>query len=149
MPNVTYNNFILGTNSSETVTGTRGNDWIGGLGGDDFIISGKGNDFIYLSNGGGVDTVLDFDPKHDTLLFDIGNDLENSVLPPRGSLFDGQVFSNKRGDAIFEVHAVDANGDGVMDTRIDAFGTEFGDQQSLILLGVAPSDLNASNIIGG
>jgi hypothetical protein len=45
------NNFLFGTNISDTIDGKAGNDFIFGLAGDDVIRGGTGNDVIYAGQG--------------------------------------------------------------------------------------------------
>lgn len=115
--------------------------------GSDLLIGTSKSDTFALRVGGGDDSISGFNVRTDKVLFDIGG-AYSDVLPPFGHLYDGQVFSNWTGTASFEVSAVDANGDGVVDTRIDAFGPG-GSHDSITLLGVMPESLASGNFMGG
>ncbi|MFG6455226.1 ExeM/NucH family extracellular endonuclease [Roseateles sp. BYS96W] len=70
---------LIGLNLVKSIAGTSGNDTIAGTDGDDVIegglgrdtITGKGgrNQFVYRTGSDGLDTVTDFVPGKDTLVF--------------------------------------------------------------------------------
>ena len=107
-------------------------------------------DTFVLTAGGGDDTVTGFvfdRGAGDRILLDSGTGVYDGILPPLGYLFDGQVFENSAGTATFEIHAVDANGDGVTDTQIVMISPDSVD--SITLLGVAPDTITSAAIYGG
>lgn len=91
----------------------------------------------FLHDGDGFITVNNFDPLHGQLWFDSGTLVNDGILAPLGSLYDGETFSNSHGTATFEVHAVDGG------TLI-----EMGDD-GYFIAGLSPSDLHGYNIFGG
>lgn len=61
---------ITGTNGNDTLVGTDGDDVIeGGLGRDTLTGKGGKNQFVYRSGADGLDTITDFKPGQDTLVF--------------------------------------------------------------------------------
>jgi Ca2+-binding RTX toxin-like protein len=54
------NDTITGSASADTLNGNGGNDIISGLGGNDGLTGGLGSDTFVYANGGGADTITDF-----------------------------------------------------------------------------------------
>lgn len=141
--------YLASTAGNDSMRGGAGKDVLDGGAGDDTLEGGRGLDVFVLQQGGGDDVVLDFNRlEGDRVHFEIGSGISNGVLPPLGRLYDGQVFTNYSGDAKFTVSAVDANGDGVTDTKITAEGPG-GTVDSITLLGVSPDSLSSGDIYGG
>ena len=133
---------LLASAGDDVVDGRRGNDWLEGGDGNDVLSGGSGADKFVLRSGDGHDTVTDFNfLEGDRVLFDYGT---YSDLFVTEQLYDGMVFQNFLGTAVFEVHGQDVNGDGDLDTIITING---GD--SITLLGLAPSDIPGYAFIGG
>jgi hypothetical protein len=98
-------------------------------------------DVFILRAGGGDETIAGFDPSEDRVLFDIGGAYTDVWFLGR---VEETTYSNWTGTASITVSAVDQDGDGVTDTRID---TSTGD--SVTLLGVEPGSLFGWNLMGG
>ncbi|WP_304413758.1 calcium-binding protein [Sphingobium sp. EM0848] len=134
---------------------TAGNDIIKGSSGSDYIDAGAGNDT--LTGGGGADTfvfhigsghdvVTDFNQAQgDHLLFDFGSYSQSMVT---GNLYDGETWWNAGHTAQFTVSALDTNSDGHIDSTMISIATS-GSTDSVTLLGVMPSDISGSSLIGG
>ena len=61
---------ISGTSGNDTIVGTDGDDVIeGGLGRDTLTGKGGNNQFVYRTGADGLDTITDFKPGQDTLVF--------------------------------------------------------------------------------
>ncbi|MFE0753495.1 endonuclease/exonuclease/phosphatase family protein [Inquilinus sp. NPDC058860] len=58
---------ITGNSGNNTLYGGSGNDRIAGAAGNDLLIGGRGADVFAFGHGGGRDTILDFDVRHDSL----------------------------------------------------------------------------------
>ena len=54
------NDFLTGTNGSDTLNARGGNDILLGLGGNDTLTGGTGNDRFIFNNSSGHDTIMDF-----------------------------------------------------------------------------------------
>jgi hypothetical protein len=109
-------------------------------GGDTLIGTAAADQFV-LREGQGDIVVEGFEAGKDKILFDFNS--YSDVLGPLGFLSDGQEFTDFTGGTHFTVSAVDANGDGLTDTRIDA------NSDSIIILGVAPDSLSSGSLMGG
>jgi Ca2+-binding RTX toxin-like protein len=132
---------LSGTVSADVVEGGRGNDFLDGGAGNDTLTGGDGADTFILRAGGGNDVVTDFNPAAgDRVMFDFGTYSDIMYL---GALHDGLSFSNSTGTAQFTISASDYNHDGQMDTVIHA------NEDSIILLGVAPDQLMGWSLVGG
>jgi uncharacterized protein len=97
---------IIGINLYKKLTGTAGNDVIVGTDGDDIIEGGLGRDtltgrggknqFVYRSGADGLDTITDFKPGQDTLVF---TDLLRSVgISSTTPLASGHVSCTQQAD---------------------------------------------------
>lgn len=138
---------LVGTAGNDTLDGLRGNDWLEGGQGDDFILTGAGSDKVVMRNGDGHDTVADFTPGEDHVLFDSGTGYYSDIMLPIGFEFTEGASFTGAGGAVWTFHSVDANGDGVMDTRIDM---DVGGVISTIdLLGVTLESLHPADFMGG
>jgi len=157
MPNINgtnHDDYLLGTTGDDVINGRRGNDWIEGGKGNDVLtgdsdpLHDDGMDTFTFRAGDGHDTVTDFQHGEDRLMFDSGTGVYDGILPPLGSLYDGETFSNSQNTASWTVAAGDYNGDGFTDTRIEMFvgGNSVG---MIDLLSVAPSTLTSADIFGG
>ena len=136
---------LVGTAGDDVIEGRRGNDWLGGGRGNDILTGGAGRDTFALRAGDGVDVITDYQQGEDRLLFDAGVGRYDGQLGGFfGPLYDGQVFSNSNDSASWTVSAVDYNGDGVTDTRID-----MSTGGSFVVLGLAPNMLGSADIFGG
>lgn len=105
------------------------------------LIATDDRDVFILRDGQGDKTVSGFDPSEDKVMFDFNS--YSDVLGPFGFLSDGQVITDFTGLTSIHVSASDVNGDGVTDTSFLV-----GDD-SIVLLGVAPSALSSGNLMGG
>ena len=109
--------------------------------GGESLIGTEGADQFILREGDGHITVDGFNRlQGDRVLFDFGGYSDVLFL---GSLSDGLEFTSFAGTQ-FSFHSVDANGDGIMDTRIDVNGTD-----SITLLGVGVDSLTGAALMGG
>ena len=109
-------------------------------GGD--ILTGTHNaDIFVLREGQGDITVEGFQPGTDRILFDFSS--YSDILGPLGYHHDGDRFTDFTGGTLFAISALDANGDGITDTRITA------NNDSIILLGVSPDSLTSASLFGG
>ena len=61
--------FLSGGSGSDTISGGDGNDWIEGDLGDDILTGGSGGDTFVFGSSSGNDTLNDFDPSEDLLIF--------------------------------------------------------------------------------
>lgn len=110
--------------------------------GGDTLVGTAGADQFVLREGQGDLIVEGFDRTDgDRVLFDFSS--YSDVLGPLGFLHDGQQFRDFTGQTLFTVSAVDANGDGITDTRIQA------NEDSITLLGVSPDSLTSAALMGG
>jgi hypothetical protein len=109
--------------------------------GGDVLIGTSGADIFILREGQGDLTVEGFQPGIDRVMFDFSS--YSDVLGPLGRLYDGLTFDDFTGGTHFVVSAVDANGDGITDTRFDA------NEDSITLLGVGPDLLFSGSLMGG
>lgn len=109
-------------------------------GGNHLIGTAEADQFV-LREGQGDIVVEGFQPGIDKVLFDFSS--YSDILGPLGYLHDGQEFYDFTGGTHFVVSAVDLNGDGITDTRIDA------NDDSIILLGVSPDSLTSASLMGG
>lgn len=105
------------------------------------LVGTDGRDVFILREGGGQLQVEGFNPANDKIMFDISS--YSDVLGPLGHLHDGQTFDDFTGGTHFTVSALDYNLDGLMDTQIQA------NEDSIIILGVAPDSLSSGNLMGG
>ena len=145
----------MGTKKATSGAGTPGNDIIKGSAGSDYLDGGAGNDT--LTGAGGADTfvfhigsgndvVTDFNQAEgDHLLLDFGSYSQTMVT---GALYDGETWWNASHTALFTVSAQDTNGDGHADATMISIATS-GTTDSVLLLGLQPSDLSGSCLIGG
>jgi hypothetical protein len=109
--------------------------------GGDILIGTDSADQFILREGQGDIVVEGFDRSDgDRALFDFGGYSDVLFL---GGLSDGLEFTSFAGTH-FSFHSVDANGDGIMDTRIDVNGTD-----SITLLGVGVDSLTGAALMGG
>jgi hypothetical protein len=106
---------------------------------DGALIGTAASDQFVLREGDGIRTVEGFEAGKDKILFDFSS--YSDVLGPLGFLHDGQRFTDFTGQTHFSVSALDANGDGLTDTRIDA------NNDSIIILGVAPGELSSGSLM--
>jgi hypothetical protein len=110
-------------------------DYIGTRGADSFIYHFDGSD----------KTVSNFDYwGGDKLVLDSGAGVYSGIMG-FGRLEDGRVLTNHLDTASFLISSGDFNSDGKIDTKITC---DIADG-SLILLGITPSDIAASAILGG
>ena len=139
------NDSLIGASASEIINGRGGNDYIDGGGGADILSGGRGADKFILGTGRDGAVITDFSvAEHDTIvLLDMGN----IALAPSAPLFDGLSFVNSTNTVTFTVRAVDWNGDGRIDTQIEAAGASSTD--SIYLLGVAPDQLTTTQLQSG
>src|ERR1051325_11116499 len=112
---------LVGTIGADVIDGKRGDDWIEGAGGDDFILGASGHDTFVLRAGDGHDTIADYEPGVDRILFDSKTGVYDGILAPLGPLYDGQEFSNSAGTATWHLSNLDIDGDGDTDARIEMF----------------------------
>ncbi len=97
---------VMGLNLVKTFTGTNGNDTIVGTDGDDIIegglgrdtMTGKGgkNQFVYRTGADGLDTITDFKPGQDTLVFT--DMLKNVGITSADPLASGHVTCTTQAD---------------------------------------------------
>ena len=80
---------ITGTSGNDTIVGTDGDDVIeGGLGRDTMTGKGGRNQFVYRTGADGLDTITDFKPGQDTLVFtDMLKSVGISSADPLGAGF--------------------------------------------------------------
>jgi hypothetical protein len=113
---------------------------IEGSSSNDILAGSRARDVFILREGGGDDVVDGFQPGIDKLMFDFNS---YSDVLGFGRLSDGQVITDFTGQTHILVQATDINNDGITDTTFTV-----GDD-SITLLGVAPSDLYSGSIMGG
>lgn len=121
------------------IDGTRKNDWLEGARENDVFTGGAGRDTFVIREGAGDDVIADFQGG-DRLLFDYSSYSDYMIF---GRLHDGQTWQDFTGGTTFTVTALDANSDGITDTRIDV------NDDSVTLLGLAPSQVSGWAISGG
>ena len=138
--------FLAGGAGADTLTGNAGADTITGGGGADFIMGGAGADvlaggtgpdcFVYealnQSPARAPDTILDFQPGKDFLVFD--GLLKGEFAYLAAGAFSAAGNSEARFDAASHLLQVDVNGDGSSDI-------------SVILTGVSPNGLSDGNFL--
>ncbi|MBE7380292.1 MAG: calcium-binding protein [Leptolyngbya sp. SIO1E4] len=121
----TGDDILSGNSDANVLNGQGGNDTLNGEGGADTLLGGTGNDL--LTGGAGVDTFR-FEANS-------GNDVVTDFVFTDDVLDVSALFENVE-TALGAATQVEAN------TLID-----FGDNNSVLLLGVNASDLTASNFI--
>ena len=137
---------IKGTGKGEAISGTAGSDLIDAGAGNDTIYSGSGVDTV--TGGRGADTfvvgpdtqflkITDFNAAEGDRIV-IGTSADRAAYS--GALWDGQSFQTS--DGTCNVHCVDVNGDGLVDTQLNINGT------NVFLLGYEPSQISGSSILG-
>jgi hypothetical protein len=105
------------------------------------VIPTDDSDVFILRDGDGHLTVAGFEPGSDRIMFDFNS--YSDVLGPLGRLSDGLTFTDFTGLTTIQVNATDTNNDGITDTTFTV-----GDD-SITLLGIAPSDLYSGSLMGG
>ncbi|MDX1822111.1 MAG: Hint domain-containing protein [Paracoccaceae bacterium] len=119
------NDTVVAGAGDDTVDGGIGNDRLTGGLGDDQITTGTGSDTVVLTNGGGVDTVTDFD-----MTLDGGRTVDqidvSGLLTPWGT----PVTHN-------DVTVSDTNGDGTGDAILT-----FAGGAVMVLEGVRPDQVD-------
>lgn len=148
--------YLLGTIGGDTIQGNRGNDWIEGGKGDDFLLGDNGSplhddgqDTFVLRNGDGHDQVGDYQTGEDFVLFDSGTGVYDGLLAAfqtGATLADGDTFTNSQNSALWTVHFVDENANGILDTEI-VMSVGGVDVSSITLLDT--TSVLASDILGG
>jgi Ca2+-binding RTX toxin-like protein len=137
---------IKGTGKGETILGTAGSDLIDAGAGNDTIYSGSGVDTV--TGGRGADTfVVGPDTQYNVITDFNAAEGDRIVLGASankaaytGVLWDGLSFETASGTC--NVHCVDFNGDGIMDTQLSINGT------NVFVLGCEPSLLHGADILG-
>lgn len=109
--------------------------------GGDLLIGTRGVDRFVLREGQGDIMVEGFQPGTDKVLTDFNS--YSDVVKLTGQWFDGLEFTDFTGQTHYTIFAVDANNDGITDTRIQV------NEDSITLLGVAPTDLYSGSLMGG
>ena len=141
-----HTNSGAGTAGGDTIRGSRGSDYLDGGAGNDTLSGAGGADTFVFHIGSGNDVVTDFSQAAgDNLLFDFGSYSQSMVT---GALSDGQTWWNASHTAQFTVSAQDTNGDGQVDATLISIATS-GSTDSVLLLGLLPSNLYGSCLIGG
>ena len=105
------------------------------------LIGTDNRDVFVLREGQGDITVSGFDVTEDKILFDFNS--YSDVLGFGQDISDGSVITDFTGQTRILVEAIDANSDGITDTRFTV------GEDSIILLGVAPDSLASGNLMGG
>lgn len=100
-------------------------------------------DTFIVHAGDGLKTVADFDVTQDRLMVDVDGGYSDLFLD---DVHDGSVLQLFTGGRI-EIHAADANHDGITDTAVDAYGAE--GEVHVVLLSVDPDSLHGWNLAGG
>lgn len=118
----------------------KGKRLIEGSEGNDILTGTRARDVFILRDGSGNDIVQGFQPGIDKVLFDFNS---YSDVLGFGQLSDGQIITDFTGQTHILVQATDINNDGITDTTFTV-----GDD-SITLLGIAPSDLYSGSIMGG
>lgn len=109
-----------------------------------FIEDGQGTrgaDIFILREGDGDLTVEGFQPGTDRVMTDFNS--YSDILGPLGFHYDGQQFYDFTGLTHYSFSIVDANADGIADTRIDV------NDDSITLLGISPNQLTSASLFGG
>jgi hypothetical protein len=96
---------------------------------------------VFIIRAGSGDTTVEGFGFGDRIMFDLGGCYSDIWFLGR---VEEKTYSNWTGTASITVSSVDANSDGVTDTRID---TSTGD--SITLLGVEPTNLLGYQFMGG
>lgn len=109
-------------------------------GGTTLIGTAEADKFV-LREGYGDITVEGFQPGTDRVMTDFNS--YSDIVKLTGQWFDGLEFTDFTGLTHYSISSVDANLDGITDTRIDV------NNDSITLLGVAPSDLFSPSLMGG
>lgn len=131
---------------NDTIKGSAGNDYIDAGAGNDTLTGGGGADTFVFHIGSGNDVITDFhQAEGDHLLFDFGSYSQSMVTGP---LYEGETWWNASHTAQFSVSAQDTNGDGHFDSTMISIATS-GSHDSVVLLGLLPSDIAGSSLIGG
>jgi hypothetical protein len=98
-------------------------------------------DQFALREGDGDITVEGFQAGIDRILTDYNS--YSDVVKMTGQWYDGLTFTDFAGQTHYTITAVDANGDGIADTRIQV------NEDSITLLGVGPDSLYSGSLMGG
>jgi Ca2+-binding RTX toxin-like protein len=116
------NDYLRGGKGSDTISGLAGDDTIRGGKGNDVIISGGGEDTLYGGNGkdtfyfsqigpnGTYDTIKDFDPREDTIVWQFSNN-----PPIISEIFDYDILEGRNPDGSYARVAVLEDQSGVFD----------------------------------
>ena len=133
------NDSLHGQGEDDVISGGKGNDFLWGHGGDDILTGGAGSDVFVFSTGGGNDTITDFDPATDVMVFSYDTPLYAAFIGP---LSDGMAWATYSG-GVGSVEAGDFNGDGQIDTKV------YVNDVSVVVLGWQPEDLTGQMLLGG
>lgn len=109
--------------------------------GGDVLVGTAGADKFVLREGQGDLTVEGFQPGIDRVLTDFNS--YSDIVKFTGRMYDGLTFTDFTGLTHYTVSAVDANADGIIDTRFDV------NEDSITLLGVSPDQLFSGALMGG
>jgi hypothetical protein len=109
--------------------------------GGDTLIGTPTADQFALREGDGDITVEGFQAGIDRILTDYNS--YSDVVKMTGQWYDGLTFTDFTGLTHYTITAVDANGDGITDTRIQV------NNDSITLLGVGPDSLYSGSLMGG
>jgi VCBS repeat-containing protein len=101
------NDTISGGEGDDTITGGAGDDILQGGAGSDILTGGEGNDTFVLSDDGGVDTIIDFQP---------GDQIDLGDILPNAPEIDPAQFQDY-------VQIVDDGDSGAVSLWIDADGS--------------------------
>jgi Ca2+-binding RTX toxin-like protein len=131
---------LVGTSSADIIDAGAGNDVIIGGAGADTITGGKGADTFIIQAHSQYDVITDFNAAEgDTIVFDYGTGAAATSVYS-GALYDGLSFATAGGTC--DVHCVDINADGVMDTQLSING------DNVFILGYTPDHVNGACLLG-
>jgi hypothetical protein len=98
----------------------------------------------FILHGDGLRTISGFDPAHDRVMFDVNHSYSDIITLDKP--YDGMELDTW-GGAHLSVHALDYNGDGIMDTQVSLSGID--GTATAVLLSVDPDSLYGWNLAGG
>ena len=109
--------------------------------GGDTLTGTQGADIFVIREGYGDIVVEGFQPGIDRVMTDYNS--YSDIVKLTGRWYDGLTFDDFTGQTHYTINAVDANSDGATDTLISI------NEDTIVLLGVAPDQLFSAALMGG